>query len=219
MPFLCLRRSDIPDGVLQVLDLWPNTSQRNQSIDPVGQTKYVNRYANSTLTALASNRTVTDYYGISAYLLDHVEDNTTNVTITVTVANASAAAIAALVNAGSAVTLAAVNNALVANGVANAGTGTQLNANGSDGVLTDLLKILAGAEYILPAGSLIGGVAGGASLGSFTAGQYRPTYLSGALYASAAEGAIAGFASSTFEYNEVTGAALVLYADDGSVLS
>jgi hypothetical protein len=215
MPFICLRRSDIPAGTLQVLDLWPNTSQRNPSIDPVGQTKYIQRYQNDTLAALSANATVAEYRGIAAYLIDHVEDNVTNVTITVTVANAAAVAIAALVDAGSAVTLAVVNAALV---TAGAGAGTQLNANGSDGVLANLLRVLAGAEYVLPRGRVVGGVAGGASLGSFTAGQYRATYEGSALFSSIAEGQIAGFSSATFSYDDVVGPALVVYADDGSVL-
>lgn len=219
MPYICLRRSDIPAGTLQVLDLWPNTSQRNQAIDPAGQTKYINRFQKDTLAALVANATVAEYKGIAAYLIDHVEDNVANVTITVAVANAAANALAALVNAGSALTLAAVNNALVANGVANAGAGTQLNANGSDGTLANLLKVCAGAEYVLPAGSLVGGVAGGASLGSFTDGQYRATYAGSALYSSIAEGQIAGFASASFEYDGTTGAALVVYDDSGNVLA
>jgi hypothetical protein len=214
MPFICLRRSDIPAGTLQVLDLWPNTSQRNPSIDPVGQTKYINRFQNDTL-ALSGTALAAEYKGLAAYLIDHVEDNVANVTITVTVANAAAVAIAAAVNAGTALTLAAVNAALVA---AGAGAGTQLNGNGSDGRLSDLLKICAGAEYVLPAGSLVGGVAGGASLGSFTVGQYRATYEGSALFSSIAEGQIAGFASATFEYDGIVGPALVVYADDGSVL-
>jgi len=216
MPYICLSRSDIPNGTLQVLDLWPNTSQRNQAIDPAGQTKYVNRYQNDTLAALVANATVAEYKGVAAYLIDHVEDNVANVTITVTVANAAAVAIAALVDAGSAVTLAVVNAALVA---AGAGAGTQLNANGSDGVLADLLKVLAGAEYVLPSGSVVGGVAGGASLGSFTSGQYRATYAGSALYSSIAEGQIAGFSSATFEYEGTVGAALVVYDDSGNVLT
>jgi hypothetical protein len=116
-----MKRTDIPNGVLQVLDLQPNVSQRNGSIDPPGQTKYVNRPQNDTLAALAANLTVAEYKGIAAYLIDHVEDNVANVAITVGVANASANAIVALLNAGSALTLAAINNALVANGVSNAG--------------------------------------------------------------------------------------------------
>ena len=215
MPFICMRRSDIPNGTLQVLDLWPNTSARHPT-DPAGQTKYVNRYQNDTLAALSSQRTVAEYKGVAAYLIDHVEDNNTNVSLTVTMANGGAAAIAALVDAGSAVTVAAVNAALVAGG---ASAGTELTGNGSNGSLTDLLKILAGAEYVLPSGSLVGNKAVPAALGSFTTGQYRATYSSGALSSSIAEGQLSVFCDSTFEYGEDAGAALVVYADDGTLLS
>lgn len=217
--YICMKRTDIPNGVLQITDLQPNVSQRNGSIDPPGQTKYINRLQNDTLAALVANKTVAEYTGLAAYLLDHVEDNVANVTITVAVANASANAIVALLNAGGAITLAAVNNALVANGVANAGAGTQLNANGSDGVLADLLKIIAGAEYVLPAQSTVGGVAGGASLGAFTDGQYRNTYDTGAFQISFGEGQIAGFMGASFEYDGTTGAALVCYNNTGAVYS
>jgi hypothetical protein len=215
--YICMKRTDIPNGVLQVLDLQPNVSQRNGSIDPPGQTKYVNRPQNDTLAALAANLTVAEYKGIAAYLIDHVEDNTNNVAITVGVANASANAIVALLDAGSALTLAAINTALVANGVDNAGAGTQLNANGSDGVLADLLKIVAGAEYVLPSGSLVGNVAGGPGLGSFTNGQYRNTYDTGAFQISFGEGMIAGFMGASFEYDGTSGAALVCYTNTGAL--
>ena len=217
MPFIAMRRTDIPNGVLQVLDLWPNTSLRNLIYDPKGQTKYINRLVNDTLGPLVSNRTTATYEGLAAYLIDHVEDNFTNVSITVAVANASANAIIALVNAGSAVTLAAVNNALVANGVANAGANTELNANGSDGVLVDVLKILAGGQYILPVGSLVGNVAGGPGLGAFVPGTYRDTYDTGALAISFGAGELAVFTSAVFDYLGTSGAALVVYNNDGTL--
>jgi hypothetical protein len=37
MPYIILKRSDVENGVVQILDLEPNTSLRNQSIDPPGQ--------------------------------------------------------------------------------------------------------------------------------------------------------------------------------------
>jgi hypothetical protein len=217
MPFLVMRRTDIPNGVLQVLDLFPNTSLRNSIYDSPGQTKYVNRLASDTLGPLVANRTTAEYTGLAAYLIDHVENNVTNVSITVAVANASANAIVVLVNAGSAVTLAAVNTALTANGVANAGAGTQLNANGSDGVLVDVLKILAGGQYILPSGSLVGNVAGGPGLGAFIPGTYRDTYDTGALAISFGDGSLAVYTSAVFDYLGTTGAALTVYANDGTL--
>lgn len=217
MPYIAMRRTDIPNGVLQVLDLVPNTSLRNQIYDPIGQTKYINRFSTSTLAALAANRTVAEYSGLAAYLIDHVEDNVANVAITVAVANAAANAIVVLLNAGSAVTVAAVNTALTANGVANAGAGTQLDANNSNGAIASVLQILAGGQYVLPAGSLVGAVTPPAALGSFTSGVYLPTYDTGAFQISLGSGQLSVFTSSAFDYLGTTGAALAVYNDDGTL--
>lgn len=40
--FICVTRFDIPDGVLQSLDLKPNTSLRVPSLEPGGQSSYLN---------------------------------------------------------------------------------------------------------------------------------------------------------------------------------
>lgn len=86
MPYICLARNDIPDGTLQVLDLWPNTSLRNQSIDPPGQTRYVNRTQRSAcavdantglVSGGAGNRALNGLTGLEAYLLDRVEPGAT----------------------------------------------------------------------------------------------------------------------------------------------
>lgn len=217
MPYIAMRRTDIPNGVLQVLDLVPNTSLRNQIYDPIGQTKYINRFSTDTVAALSANATVAEYSGLAAYLLDHVTDAVSAVTITVGVANATANAITALLNAGSAVTVAAVNTALTANGVANAGAGTGLAAAPSDGAIADILQILAGGQYVLPAGSLVGGLAAPAGLGSFVSGVYLPTYDTGAFQISLGSGQLSVFTSSSFDYLGTTGAALAVYNDDGTL--
>ncbi len=76
MPYICLAQNNIPDGTLQVLDLWPNTSQRNQSIDPPGQTRYVNRVQNEAVAigtvAGVSTNGPRARNGLSAYLADRV---------------------------------------------------------------------------------------------------------------------------------------------------
>lgn len=85
MPFICMARNDIPDGTLQVLDLWPNTSLRNQSIDPPGQTRYINRTPRGAITTSvagvvsggAGNRAADGQLrGLEAYLCDRVEPGT-----------------------------------------------------------------------------------------------------------------------------------------------
>jgi len=215
MPFICLRRSDIPAGTLQVLDLWPNTSQRNQAIDPAGQTKYVNRFQNDTLS-LVGTATAAEYKGLAAYFVDHVVRNAGNVPITAAVANLIAGDIAAAVTAGTAVTLAVVNASIQA----RTGDATStLTAGGSNGTLADVLKVCAGGEYVLPAGTVVvTGLNAPVNAGSFTTGTYRATYTGSALASSVAEGQIHGFASASFEYDGVTGAALVVYDDSGNVL-
>jgi hypothetical protein len=216
MPYICLRRSDIPAGTLQVLDLWPNTSQRNQAIDPAGQTKYVNRYQNDTL-AVSGGATVAAYSGLAAYLVDHVVKNAANIPITAAVANLIAGDIAAAVDAGTAVTLAVVNASIQA----RTGDATStLTTGNSNGTLADVLKICAGGEYILPAGTtVVTGANAPVNAGSFTSGQYRATYEGSALYSSIAEGQIAGFASASFEYDGTSGGALVVYDDSGNALT
>jgi len=214
MPYIAMRRTDIPNGVLQVLDLVPNTSLRNQIYDPIGQTKYINRFSTDTLSALAANATVAEFSGLAAYLIDHVTDDVANVTITVTVANAAAALITLDLNNGTALTLGQINAQLIAGG---AGAGTTLTGTGSNGAVTDILQILAGGQYVLPAGSVVGGLAAAAALGSFTSGVYLPTYDTGALQISLGSGQLAVFTSATFEYLGTAGAALVVYTDAGAI--
>jgi hypothetical protein len=83
MPFICLANANVPDGTVQITDLWPNESQRNQSIDPPGQNRYLSRPAGDTV-ALAgvgpitlipapaiSNQFVIE--GLEAYIADRVD--------------------------------------------------------------------------------------------------------------------------------------------------
>jgi hypothetical protein len=217
MPFLCMIRTDIDDGVLQILDLSPNESQRNLIYEPPGQTKYLRRLDNDTVAALAGGTdTVTTTSGVASYLIDNVIDSG-GATITVTVANDAAAGLIAILDAGTDLTLALINADLVATG--GAGAGTELDTGGSTGTVVGLLKVLAGGSYTLPSGSLVGGLAAGAELGSFSTGTFRHTYQSGALEISLGEGHLAGFVDAAFDYDGATGAAVVVYDDDGTVMT
>lgn len=215
--YVCRIRTDIPTGALQWTDLKPNTSQRNLVYEGAGQTGYLaDRVTSDTVGALAANATTAVYSGLAAYLIDHVIRNGST-TITPAIANASAAAIIAQLDAQANID---VNAALTANGVANAPAGTTLTTNGSNGKLVEVLKILSGGLYVLPSGSVVGGLAAGAALGSFTNdAQYRQLYVTGALQISCGEGQLAGFSSSSFEYDGVTGAALNVYDYEGTSLT
>lgn len=216
--YVCRIRTDIPAGAIQWTDVRPNTSQRSLVFDSAGQTGYLGtRVENDTLAALVANQTVAEYKGVAAYLIDHVIDAVTAVTITVGVANAAADAIVTQMDAGGDID---VDTALTANGVANAGAGTDLTDNGSNGTLKDVLKILSGAEYTLPSGSTVGGLAAGADLGSFTADdEYRQLYSTGSLQISCGEGQLSEFASSSFEYDGTANSALVVYDYQGTALT
>lgn len=79
MPYVMMKRSDIPAGVLQVLDLVPNTSLRNQVYDPPGQTKYVRALQNEVATLLTSGGVITfaaETSGLAAWFLTNVDDGT-----------------------------------------------------------------------------------------------------------------------------------------------
>jgi hypothetical protein len=214
MPYLCKIRTDIPDGVLQVLDLAPNTSQRSLIYEPPGQTKYLRRVVNDTVVLNGTDTSAT-YAGLAAYLIDNVIDSG-GATITDVIANASALGIIVILDAGGVLDLAGINAAIVAGG---AGGATELDTGGSTGDVAGVLQVLAGGDYVVPVGSTVGGLAAGAELGAFTEGKFRHTYESGALNISLGEGHLSEFVDATFEYVGTTGAAVVVYADDGTVLS
>jgi len=74
MPYICLARSDVPEGTVQVLDLQPNSSQGVPAYTPGGQTRYVNRVQNDTSRVRPNGTLDEDQIdGLSAYLLDRVE--------------------------------------------------------------------------------------------------------------------------------------------------
>lgn len=215
MPAICLRRTDIPNGTLQVLDLWPNTSLRNQVTDPAGQTKYLRQPENDTVVVAASVTTA-EFSGVAAWLIDTIEDSGDGGALSATEANTIALALLVAMRSGAAMTTVAAN-AIIAATVAASGIGV----GASVGTLAELLDILAGANYVVPAGTGANTGAGnykGSAAGAFTAGTYRSTYDYGALHSSAAEGTLAALKAATFEYDGTTSAAVVVYTDTGAVL-
>lgn len=224
MPFLVMRRADIPDGVLQQVDLWPNTSSRNYVRTPKpGQTGYIrNRPTNTTLVgnvALGPPVVATaELTGLSAYLIGNIDTGAGpgDPPFTAAQADAAAAAILAAATAGTALTLTAVN-ALLAAQVA----GTELNAQGSTGVLSELLGILAGRVYTIANGTALSDGAGNfvARSGSFTNdAEYRQIYETGRFLVSNLNGNLSLMKGSSFTYLGTAGAAIVVYDDSGNVL-
>ena len=164
MPYICLAQN-LPDGTVQILDLKPNSSQRNTIYEPPGQTKYVNRALNGTLVYTTAGVTMGSVAGLSAYLVDRVAPvggsgswtALDQLTVSQTLINA--------VDAGNPLTAAAVD--VIIQGQF---PGTSLAGAPSTGVLTELLSILAGREYVLGPGFTkgTGGVWDAVQRGSFT---------------------------------------------------
>lgn len=220
MPYIAMVRQDIPEGILQVLDLVPNTSQRNPVMDPPGQTKYVSfRPQNEAVSTSGAFVLVGETKGLAAYLIDQIEDTPNGDALTAAEANTIAAAlITDLLNTASAMTLAAVNAKIQ---VTVAGSGIGLG--NSTGTLVDILRIMSGDEYVVPDQAILeaGGVFSATIKGAFSnsgVGRVRHTYNTGALTISLAAGHLKEFTDANYSYKSTTGRALVVYGDDGSVL-
>ena len=218
--FLVMRRTDIPEEEMQVVDLQPNPSQRNYVLTAPGQSGYVNNIPAAAATGFVGAgptfTTSSDLTGVSAYLLGNI--NTTagaGAPFTGVEADAATAALVAIAQAGTVMDLAAVNAALA--GVVG---GTTLTAGGSTGVLTELLSAMAGNAWAIPSGTdlAVGGVKTAAANGAFVAGTYRALYDTGAFVISNAEGNISRYKRATFTYLDTQGAALTVYSATGTVL-
>lgn len=229
MPYICLARTDIPDSTLQVTDLWPNKSQYNPALgpSPVGP-RYVNApdTNNVVLTTAGAVKTFTAAKtGLAAYLLVNVQqDGAGGAAMTPTQGNTVAGHLIAAMQAGSAMTLSDINVILAA----DCGAGTELtNAGGSlsTGTVQDILRILSGATYTVPADTQI------QEAGPLFHAQTAPTTFNAScfdsnehdilptdssFYQSLSFGQIAGFKSASFSYRGTTGAALTVYDDAGA---
>jgi len=221
MPFLVMKRDDIPRGTLQVLDLAPNTSNRNLIYEPVGQTKYVNPVQNDPvdLTAGPTVTFATAANGLAAWFATTIDDGG-GASLTKVEAEGNAAAVLALyafgdlTAAAGAMDLATVNGALVAGAL----TADQH---------TTMMQILAGRDYTVPrnveieTGGAFGVVPAVGDDGGPVLGPYRETFTTGQLRISILEGRLAGFLDSGFVYADTAGdpngEALVVYDDDGTI--
>lgn len=161
--YIVLCRNDLEDNALQVLDLRPNTSLNAWSNFP--QTGYLTFTPQNDTVALSGAGPYTasaDYYGLAAYLIDNVERVTGgagNLTLSAAIANAMADDILEAVALGQDMTLAALNVLINANGVADSDLdGTVANSD-STGSVSDILRILSGEVYKVPAGATLAGVA------------------------------------------------------------
>jgi hypothetical protein len=177
--FIIPRRNDFDGANVQVLDLFPNTSQKNGALDGQGQTFYVGRVdapgvtlrdgdayrSGSLMTALAAAdeavlddttgggndclATPTACFGLAAYLVERCQ-RAGAAGGHLTPANANAMVLALMVRANAGLALDLAGiNAVLAGVVA----GTELTTAGgslSFGTVVEVLAILSGMVYRVP---------------------------------------------------------------------
>jgi hypothetical protein len=156
--YIVLARNDLDDALLQVLDLKPNSSQLPRpSVNPdMGQTGYQSFYLLDGVNAAvvtqagagggASLDIDGDVYGLSAYLIDRVEDTGGNEALTAAEAVTISGLIEAAGSAGTALTLALIN-VMINTPAGVAGSDLNGTLGNSTGTVEEVLRILAGERF------------------------------------------------------------------------
>lgn len=221
MPFICERRTDIPNGVLQVADLWPNKSRVFGGGSPVAQgPRYLHLPENETVvtTADGSGFFITnEVSGLAAYIIANFEDAVNNDAFTAAQANTVAAALITRMRTGAAMAEANINTVIAAT-VASSGVGLGT----STGTVEDILAILSGRQFTLPAGYEVQD-SGGLFVPMvdnetyFNQDTYRFLLGTDGLLISANEGTLSHLMDASFEYGGTAGAAVVVYDDAGNL--
>jgi hypothetical protein len=156
--YIVLRRNDLADNFLEVLDLIPNTSQRRFPYETYGQTEYLSHFLIDGVnlppitTGAGPIYIDGDSYGLSSYCIDRIEyTSAAGRALTGGVGGEAAqvaAAFEALASTGAALTAAALNAAVV--GVLGAGNDLTGIAGNSIGTVEEVLRILTGERYKMP---------------------------------------------------------------------
>lgn len=154
--YIVLARNDLDASFLQALDLWPNVSQRNAAVDPPGQSHYLTHYfLDGINTAITINEgppraVAAANYGLSGYAADTIERADLNRALTTAQATGFAVFCEGRVAAGLPIDAASCALWLAANVAAN----TALGEGAGTATVEEILRILAGERYQVPAGAL-----------------------------------------------------------------
>lgn len=162
--YIVFSRKDIDDNNVQILDLQPNSSQRNSVYDLPGQTGYLAYTCQNDTVAHTNDGGVleatADTYGLAAYLGARVDDITGggHVCVAAADANLAATAILARVRQGLALNTAGINAAIQT--VVGLATSGIIGTGNSTATVVEILRILSGEVFKITAGSAFSGAAG-----------------------------------------------------------
>ena len=156
--YLIARRAEVQNGSVMVTDLFPNESQRNTAIDPVGAgpiyVRQVDLGVKGKYRAILSTTAnvisfARESRGLVAFLIKNVAHGAGDA-LTVAEATFGANLILAEVRDGNALPAIAINGILTNINVG--GAGTDITANSS---VSELVRVLSGETYIVKAGSTV----------------------------------------------------------------
>lgn len=147
MAVICARSASLTNGQLMIKDMWPSRSLANPVIDPAPQgPRYVRVVENAT-PVVVGNSVYREVSGLTAYFLVN-QDNAGNA-LDVAEAQAISSYLINRVRNGLSLELATINAGIVA--LPGLG-GATIEGAGSTTLLSEVLTLLAGAKYTVPAG-------------------------------------------------------------------
>lgn len=220
MPYIVKKNNAVPDGVAQIKDLWPNRSQANAVIDPRPYgIRYINGPQTTNLTSIVANGTSFGLgcSGLAAYIITNIPANDGDA-VSVTNANRYANGIIFNAQLGGEMTIGQINFLDDLNVFQN------ITADQHQ----DILAILAGAIYSVPAGHIYANSVTNALINQpgstfFVINESR--LFDSSFYISNARGDISVMKSDSFVFLDTsvnppvssTGALIVVFNDDGSI--
>ncbi len=149
-PVICIRDASIKNGQLMVKDLFPNRSLANPVIDPAPQgPRYLRVVETPTLPTLTGTVIAKTVSGLAAYCLVTFDQGAAGANITPAESVLIAEAIISEMRTGGDLETADING-LIAPLQGLAGTGIGLGA--STATVNNILQILGGATFTVPAG-------------------------------------------------------------------
>lgn len=168
---------------------------------------------NPNLAPADANTAITETVADGGFAVSGMSGATASDALTATEASTDADDILAIVTAGTALDLATVNAALT--------TGALAASQHSD-----LMDLLAGRRYLVPAGTQIEDGSNDFAVvfptgedSGFVDGTLRNLYSTGALRISVGEGNLSRYLSTDFNFLDTTGPAVAVYEDDGTLFT
>ena len=220
-PVICIRDTSIKNGQLMVSDLFPNRSQANAVIDPAPQGPRYLRVVENETPVVVNDVVTRNVSGLTAYFLVTLDIDGAGANPTVAQASQFASAVLAVMRAGGDLS---DLSTLIGNVLAD-GTGLKGDAGAGDStaIVGNILSILGGANFTVPAGTSVNdsyvSVADQTNL--FDETVYAPIHdEDSSFHISLAEGFLSKAKSDRIDprTNATLDPLVVVYASNGSLL-